>query len=212
MKKNIKDNTVNINGIDVYEHKIYQLCDEYIERLKDPSDIKSRITFNGMLRYIYQNLFKPTQDMIIYNNRSSILDYSDINLLMDIYNIFIDICALYKKEYTKNRFITMTGISNDTLDNWKKGRKIPAVEGVPSSVWVAFAEKIKENSEQALSDSMLDGNLMAYAQLKCWYGWREEPQRIEMLNNGELQQSKEEIAAQYPAFKNLPEPEKPDGI
>lgn len=193
----MKDNTVNVDGIDVYEHKIYQLCDEYMERLKDSDDIKSRITFNGMLRYIYQNLFKPTKDMIIYNNRSSTLDYSDIGLLMDIYNIFIDICALYKKEYTKNRFMTMTGISKDTLKNWEKGHKIPTVDGMPSSAWVDFAKKIKENSEQALSDSMLDGNLMAYAQLKCWYGWREEPQRIEMLNNGEPQQSREEIAQQF---------------
>lgn len=206
----MKDNTVNVNGIDVYEHKIYELCDEYMERLKDSDDIKSRITFNGMLRYIYQNLFKPTKDMIIYNNRSSVLDYSDIGLLMDIYNVFIDICALYKKEYTKNRFITMIGISNDTLDNWEKGRKIPTVDGVPSSAWVAFAKKIKENSEQALSDSMLDGNLMAYAQLKCWYGWREEPQRIEMVNNGEPQQSREEIAARHAGYIGAEEPERPE--
>ena len=87
----MKDNTVNVDGIDVYEHKIYQLCDEYMERLKDSDDIKSRITFNGMLRYIYQNLFKPTKDMIIYNNRSSTLDYSDIGLLMDVYLSLIHI-------------------------------------------------------------------------------------------------------------------------
>lgn len=206
----MKDNTVNVNGVDVYEHKIYELCDEYMERLKDSDDIKSRITFNGMLRYIYQNLFKPTKDMIIYNNRSSVLDYSDIGLLMDIYNIFIDICALYKKEYTKNRFMTMTGISKDTLKNWEKGHKIPTVDGMPSSAWVDFAKKITENSEQALSDSMLDGNLMAYAQLKCWYGWREEPQRIEMVNNGEPQQSREEIAARHAAYIGAEEPERPE--
>ena len=60
----MKDNTVNVDGIDVYEHKIYQLCDEYMERLKDSDDIKSRITFNGMLRYIsvsYTHLTLPTK-------------------------------------------------------------------------------------------------------------------------------------------------------
>ena len=206
-------NTVRAeNGAEVYEHEIKRLADEYISSLNDPDDIKNRITFSGLMRYIYNNFFKPTKDMVIYNNRSSILDYSDIWLLMDIYNIFIDLCTKYKQEYTKNKFLTMTGISDDTIKNWKKGVKIPAHNGMPSDAWVAFAKKLDENSENALSDSMLGGNLMAYAQLKCWYGWTETPQRIEVVGGQIPDQTAADIAARHRIAGQAERPQLPDDL
>ena len=68
-------------------------------------------------------------------------------------------------------------------------------------MWVDFAKKINENSEMALSESMLQGNVMAYAQLKCWYGWSEAPQKIEItgpqapaLSQDEIHQIAEQAA------------------
>lgn len=179
-----RHNTTKIDeNIEVYENNIYMLTDEYIDSLPDPNNIYNRITFSGLMNYIYKNLFKPSNTDIIQNNRNSIIDYSNIELLMDVYNIFIDLCSKYKQEYTKNKFLTMIGMSNDTIRNWEKGIKVPDVKGKPRDAWVAFAKKIGENSEKALSDSMLQGNLMAYAQLKCWYNWEEQPQKI-IVNNG----------------------------
>lgn len=190
----MKNNTIVSNdGIEVYDTEIDRLVDDYIGTLNDENDIKNRITFSGLMRYIYNNLFKPTKDMVIRNNRNSILDYSDIALLMDVYNKYIDVCCKYKQEYTLNKFCNMTGISSDTIRNWQKGIKVPTVEGVSSDAWVCFAKKISENSEQALSESMLNGNLMAYAQLKCWYNWKEEPQQIAILSGSAPKMSESEL-------------------
>lgn len=205
-------NTVRAdNGAEVYEHEIYRLTDEYIAKLNDPDDIKNRITFSGLMRYIYNNLFKPDKNTVIYNNRSSVLDYSDIWLLMDVYNIFINLCTNNKQEFTKNKFMTMTGISKDTLNNWEKGVKIPAHNGMPSDLWVDFAKKINENSEMALSDSMLQGNVMAYAQLKCWYGWTESPQRIEVVGTQTPDQTAIDIAARH-KIGQAERPERPEDL
>lgn len=195
---------VTPEGIEVYRHRIYELTDTYIDSLPDEDAIKNRITFSGLLRFIYQELFKPSKNELIYNNRSSRLDYSDIFLLMDVYDIFLDLCCKYKQEYTANRFRVMTGISHDTLNNWEDGIKIPTVEGVPSSLWVAFSKKVKENSELALSESMLSGNLMAYAQLKCWFHWKEEGQQPQQEISTQPVRSTQEIMQRHAGAAALP--------
>ena len=56
----MRDNTVNVNGIKVYENKIYELCDEYISNLD--TDIKEaekknnkEINFQGNVKaYIFK--------------------------------------------------------------------------------------------------------------------------------------------------------------
>lgn len=246
-------------GIEVYESEIDRLCDEYIDRLNNPEDIKNRITFSGLLRYIYKHLFKPKQTDLIYNGKTSILDYGDIETLNRVYELFTDLCCRYQKEYTLNSFLTMTGISNDTINNWEKGIKIPNnnryssnyvsssqngidnniynnsdistydkqysssalvndiyninnsnVNGenrvLPRELWVGFAKRVKQGSEQSLSESMLSGNLMAYATLKCWYGWKEEPQQLQVISETP-HKTREEIALE---FAEAQRPELPD--
>ena len=85
---------------------------------------------------------------------------------------------MYKKEFTLNSFSFLTGIDELTINRWSEGKQIPdyADSNIPSNIWCIFAKKVKSNSEKALHDSMLNGNLMAYATLKCWYGWQETPQ------------------------------------
>lgn len=188
-----------------YRNAINKAVDHYINfELPDPKDIYNRLTFSGMIRYIYLKVFKPSKDVIIYNNRNTVLDYSNIYLLMDIYEMYYMLCAKYKQEYTINNFLSITGIEIDTINNWIKGVKIPTVDGKPKELWINFSKSIKYNSEKALSDSMLNGNLMAYAQLKCWYHWKEEGQP-EQITQAITAQSREEIAAKYAAAE-LPEP------
>ena len=83
---------------------------------------------------------------------------------------------------------------------------------MPSDAWVAFAKKLDENSENALSDSMLGGNLMAYAQLKCWYGWTETPQRIEVVGGQIPDQTAADIAARHRIAGQAERPQLPDDL
>ena len=126
----MKDNTVNVNGVNVYEHKIYELCDEYISNLdadikEAENKITKKSTFRGMLKYIYKNLFKPKKGENIYNNsikRNSNLDYDDIELLNDIWDIYTELCYRYSQDPSLLNFSVLTGISSDWFNDVKKGK------------------------------------------------------------------------------------------
>ena len=171
-----------INLIDytqVDEHRIIELAQEYIDYvLPDKQDINNRLAFSGCLRYIYTNLFKPSDYDICINNQTSKIPYQDIVSIQTAYNTFIDLCCMYKKEFLTTSFSFMTGIQEQTINDWSVGKQIPDYinPGIPTNAWQFIAKKIKANSEKALHESMLNGNLMAYATLKCWYGWQETPQ------------------------------------
>ena len=53
-------NTVRAeNGAEVYESRIHELADEYINALDDPESINNNPSlFTGMIKYIYKHLFK----------------------------------------------------------------------------------------------------------------------------------------------------------
>ena len=53
-------NTVTAeNGAEVYETKIHELADDYINTLNDPESINNNPSlFTGMIKYIYKHLFK----------------------------------------------------------------------------------------------------------------------------------------------------------
>ena len=171
----IKRNTIiTQEEIEVYENKMWLLVDEYIDGLIDKDDIKNRLCFSGLLRFIYKHLFKPTVNDIIYNRRNSIINYSDINALYSVYNMYLDLCAKYKMEYTEMGFTVFSGIDIQTLTDWRNGKNIPAINGLSTSLWSAFSQRISKNSELALSESMLNGNTMSLAYLKCKYSWIEQ--------------------------------------
>lgn len=180
----IKRNTIiTQDEIEVYENKMWLLVDEYIDGLLDKDDIKNRLCFSGLLRFIYKHLFKPTMNDIIYNNRKSIINYEDINALYCVYNLYLDLCAKYKMEYTETGFTTFSGISINTLIDWRNNKNIPNVNGLSTSLWFQFAQEIYKNSEQSLSESMLNSNTMALAYLKCKYSWIESSNLQVTTNN-----------------------------
>ena len=76
--------------------------------------------------------------------------------------------------------------------------------------WQFFAEKVYNNSEQALSESMLQGNLMSYAMLKCWFSWSENPQ-VQQIQIIAPQQNANTIAQKY-NFATLAAPPQNDSF
>lgn len=99
------------SGAELYTHKIKELADEYINTLDDPEQIYNPQTayFNGMIKYIYNNHFK-------YNP----IDYSDIEYIDSIWDIYTGLCYKYNKYPTIIEFCLLINISRDTLWDWKK--------------------------------------------------------------------------------------------
>lgn len=73
-------------------------------------------TVNYMLTTVYKRLFKP--DHNLPDNRKSLVDYNDIELLQVLANKFIDICQRFNKSLGLMSFSYMLGCSYSTLDNW----------------------------------------------------------------------------------------------
>ena len=105
------DNTTTVQGIDVYEHEIYALADEYINRLPDASLISAPNSncFTGMIKYINRHI-GFTRDM-----------YADINILNDIWDIYTDLVYTYMQKPTIEEYCLLTGISRDTIYSWMNG-------------------------------------------------------------------------------------------
>ena len=45
------------DGTEIYTSRIYELADEYINTLEAPETMKGSNLFNGIIKYIYINLF-----------------------------------------------------------------------------------------------------------------------------------------------------------
>lgn len=99
------DNTIKTeNGVEVYKNNIDILVDRYIQEELNGDDSNIKNKFKHMMYYIQDRLNKPDTD--------------DINLLDDIFNIFIRLCAKYDILPTLSLFSAMSGINACTLSRW----------------------------------------------------------------------------------------------
>ncbi len=105
----MKDNTIKTSdGIEVYTHEIYRLSDEYIRtELNNPDDIYDVSVFTGMILYISDNISKPSND--------------DIQLLDDIFNIYIRLCCKYRILPTLECFSMLIKVNPNTISAWING-------------------------------------------------------------------------------------------
>lgn len=146
----------------------------------------NRVSFSNFINMLSSNVFRS--NIKKFCNIKTILDTYNVDVLEFVYNnIYIYFCLKYNIEPTQNRFLMMVNIDRDTFNIWAKN---------PSDKRFGFVKMVKANSEQALADSMLNGNLMAYAQLKCWHGWTETPQQIQVVGTGTTA-TPEQIAEKY---------------
>lgn len=134
------------DGTELYTHKIKELADEYISTLDDPEQIYNPQTaiFNGMIKYIYNNYFKYIK-----------LDYSDIEYLDNIWDIYTGLCYKYNKYPTIIEFCLLINISRDTLWEWKKEQtrayKYYTVDGVEIKDFPAW--KLNHQTEEYTKES-----------------------------------------------------------
>ena len=188
-------NTVRAeNGAEIYETKIHELADDYINTLTDPDSINNNPSlFTGMIKYIYKYLFKPKRnDKVLYNS-NSVLDTGDIELLDNIWNIYTELCYRYNKRPTLLNFSLLVGIGNDVFNSWIRG-EYRAGENGASSPHCQTAKKWKAECESSLVDGATERNSVGCIfALKANYGYTETPQRIEITGTNTPALSQEDI-------------------
>ena len=186
-------------GVEVHRSEIEEVAYDYIAENfpnYDEEEIKSLMRksqpFKGMLKYINNRLFKLREGDIRYNNKNSNIDYSDIDYINKLWDIYTSLCYRYLQNPTILNFSLFTGISMDTFNCWKTGENRGRGEEASS----AHAESCKKwlgECEAALYDSAMTGNPGAMFLLKANYGYTETPQRIEITGSQTPALSHDEI-------------------
>ena len=208
-------------SISVYRNKIESIAMDYIESLPDPSSISKVMIFQGLLDNIYIRVFKPDRRTREYKANSynglytSILDYSDINILYDLWVVYKALCSKCNIVPSLHGYCSMIGLSAKTVDSWKNGytrdnnytadgKKITSKHGDFAKYIVSETEgftRAKVANENSI------GNMFI---LKAAYGWREAaPISSEELLTARQSQSAEQIAERH---ANAILPEKADII
>lgn len=188
-------NTVRAeSGAEVYETKIHEYADEYINTLSDPESINNNPSlFTGMIKYIYKHLFKPgKKDKVLYNT-NTVLDTGDIETIDDIWSIYTELCYKYNKRPTLLNFSLLVGVSNDTFTTWEQGEYRGGSDGA-GSVHSRTVKKWRKECESSLVDGATERNSVGCIfALKANYGYTETPQRIEITGSQAPALSHDEI-------------------
>ena len=194
------------NGAEVYESRIHELADDYINTLTDPDSINNNPSlFTGMLKYIYKHLFKPGKKDKVLSNSNSNLDLSDIDLLDNIWSIYTELCYKYSKRPTILNFSLMIGVDNTTIDSWRRGEYRAGDEGASSTRSQTVKKWLKE-CESSLVDGATERNSVGCIfALKANYGYTETPQRVEIVNGQTPDQVAADIAARHIGRAKRPE-------
>lgn len=108
----MKDNTILASdGSEVYADKILMYADAFImqelEEERRQAIYTNNSIFTSMLFYIADNINKP--------------DNNDIQLLDNIFNIYIRLCTKYDKLPTLEKFSILININPGTLSDWSSG-------------------------------------------------------------------------------------------
>lgn len=119
----MKDNTVKSEvGIEVYQNDIYRLVDEYIDTELDGDTESVSDNFVAMIFYIADNIPKPSND--------------DIDLLDNIFSIYVRLCAKYKTLPSLETFSFLVGIDRNTFTDWAMGRyRVSTAHGSTVKKW-----------------------------------------------------------------------------
>ena len=196
-------------SISVYRNRIESIAVEYIESLPDPRDISKTMVFQGLLDNIYIRVFKPDRRTREYKANSynglytSILDYSDINVLYDLWVVYKALCSKCNIVPSLHGYCSMIGLSAATANDWKNGRtrnNIYNSNGVKiTSKHSDFIKYITAETEgftrAKVANENSIGNMFI---LKAAYGWREAaPISSEELLTARQSQSAEQIAERH---------------
>jgi len=109
----------------IYKNNIYSLVDDVkqeplYEGLTDRELKQDKSFFNALVQYIYNNYIG---DLLGNKDRTIKTVYPDIDLLNDLFNIYIDLVIKYKwnNRPTILEFSIFTGVSRDSYYKWLNG-------------------------------------------------------------------------------------------
>lgn len=108
----MKNNTVTANnGVEIYTSRILELADDFIacelEEKRREDIYNNSSIFMSMILYISDNIDKP--------------DNNDIELLDNIFNIYIRLCTKYNMLPTLECFSMLIKVNPNTLSAWLNG-------------------------------------------------------------------------------------------
>lgn len=184
----MRDNTVKDydgNSLDIYEHKIYVLADDYIVTvLNKPEDISKKQCFGGMIKYISTHIDKPDTDNLV--------------LLDRLWSIYTSLCYKYNHVVTIERYCILININRDTFYSWYKGETHNEWCEELGSSRSDTVKKWDKECESSWQDEASTGNPGPMFVLKSRRGWSEQAPAIGMSEERMLHKTPEQIAADYP--------------
>ena len=199
-----KLNTITISqNVEVYENKIWLLVDEYINTVlcihqEDYDSIekyKKDISNNriDMFFYISDRIEKPSND--------------DIELLDNIFNIFVRICSKYNVLPTLEVFSFLVNINRSTFSDWMRGDyRTSSSHGTTVKKWFDICKNCTVN--RLNNQPGTNANLIFVA--KAAYGMAETAPVQTAQQDGIPHQTAQQIADKHRAALELPEMEKPE--
>lgn len=199
----MKNTTTTTTGIEVYENQIWQLVDEYINTVLqiNQNDYDSIEKYKKEIANNRIDLFFYISDRIEKPNNN------DIELLDNIFNIYIRVCGRYGISPTLQMFGILVGINNMTFSDWANGDyRTTSTHGITVKKWKetcgAFALDKLHNQDGT------NANLIFAC--KVAYGMAETAPVQAGQQYGVPQQTAQQIAEKHKAALQLPEMEKPE--
>ena len=186
------DNTLNVNGVDIYTHDIYYYADKYIqeeleiEKVNIDNKYIVRDNFNDMLFYIADNIPKPSND--------------DIELLDNIFNIYKKLCTKYGVLPTLEIFSELVKINRATFTDWKNGEYRSSTHSNTVKNWFDTCKSL--TVDRLTNKGGTDANLIFIA--KAAYGMAETMPMQADKNLGLPEMSRQEV---HKAFIERKKPE-----
>lgn len=144
------------HGIEVYTHDIYAYAQEYIDiELDGDKDLVTEY-FTDMILYISDRISKPNND--------------NIDLLDNIFNIYIRLCTKYKVLPTLECFSFLVNINCNTFSAWLNGEyRASSSHSLTVKKWKDICRSFVVN--KLTNKSGTDANLIFIA--KAAYGMAE---------------------------------------
>lgn len=161
-------NTVKTeSGVEVYEDKISEYLDQYIDE-HDIEDMhkEPQSRWNAALLYINKYLFKPHPEVLKSENRLS--NTYDLEIVNNICDRYIELCYEYDKEISILGFCKLTGIVQDTIYQW--GAETSRLGSSASEIY----KKLSQEREESLSNMLISGKrnpVGLLGALNRHYGW-----------------------------------------
>lgn len=195
--------TKSDNGLPIYKDIIFSIADDYIADLDDDSKQRfysnNKMMFNDLLTEIYEQYFM-----------SNPMDYNDVKQMSQIWRCYARLCYKCGKRLTLQGFVTMTGVDDNTLYDWEKGRTRTYIyydeqgnriknllayqKQYPNATVIKkssrehmdFVKRCLKDCEQSLLDGATEQNSIGCIfALKALYGYSDQPRtQVQQLPSG----------------------------